>query len=141
MPRTLKEVRKLFGKQGFTSLRQSWQRQSENYHHRHVSWVHARINHRVNLKRTLQQQGRSGRILVWTQSVDCDMAQRTTQEIVPTYKSVMEMWLIVENFYSGLEGYGNIVFSEPSEGDVSFSQSRDLALEAFEDGHPHVVYR
>jgi hypothetical protein len=69
------------------------------------------------------------------------MAQRTTQRTIPTYKSVMEMWLVVENFYSGLEGYGNIVFSEPSEGDEDFSQSRDLALEAFEDGHPHVVYR
>jgi hypothetical protein len=51
------------------------------------------------------------------------------------------MWLVVENFYSGLEGYGNIVFSEPNEEDEDFSQSRDLALEAYEDGHPHVVYR
>jgi len=141
MSRTLKEVRKLFGTEGFTYLRRAWQRQSESFHYKHVSWVHARINHRVNLKRTLQQEGRSGRIRVWTQSVDCDMAQRTTQSTIPTYKSVMEMWLVVENFYSGLEGYGNIVFSEPNEEDEDFSQSRDLALEAYEDGHPHVVYR
>lgn len=138
MPRTLKEVRKFFGRQAFAALRRSWQRQSERSL-QSTSWVHERINDRVRLKHTLQQEGHSGQIVVWTQTVDCDHSQRTTRKTVPTYKSVVEMWMVVENFYSGIEGYGNIVFAEPNENE-DFSESRDLVLEAFEDGHPHVVY-
>lgn len=138
MPRTLKEVRKFFGRQAFAALRRSWQRESKRSL-QSTSWVHERINDRVRLKHTLQQEGHSGQIVVWTQTVDCDHSQRTTRKTVPTYKSVMEMWMVVENFFNGLEGYGNIVFAEPNENE-DFSESRDLALEAFEDGHAHVVH-
>jgi hypothetical protein len=44
----------------------------------------------------------------------------------------------IDSIYEGAEGPGSIWLSMPE--DKVAPEFRDLALEAFEDGHPHIVY-
>ncbi len=78
-----------------------------------------------------------GRISIWVDQMDCDCSRWTSDFEIPA------TWVHYEQFVNrlgeGAEGpiYGIQINSPLTTYEHS---SRDLALEAFENGHPHVVY-
>lgn len=94
----------------------------------------------VNYRAQLDAAWVDGKIGVITTSIDCDMTRGYYERVVSMPNCVAALKRLADNFYDGLEGPGSIYFVRPDQIDRSRSNTRDLALEAFEDGHPHVVY-
>lgn len=70
---------------------------------------------------------------------DCDMAQWDNNvTVLPANTLKVERW--IENLYEWADGPRWWRITTLSEAASLRASSRDLALEAFEDGHPHVVY-
>jgi hypothetical protein len=67
--------------------------------------------------------------------MDCDHAVSTSSRVIKAnyYSYIRYLDLI----YDGVEGPGTTWLDYP--GNIPERNSRDLALEAFEDGHPHTV--
>lgn len=71
--------------------------------------------------------------------MDCDCSKwDNAVSLVRATVKACDAW--VEAFYSGAEGPQWFCVERPSVAAELERSSRDLALEAFEDGHPHVVY-
>ena len=69
--------------------------------------------------------------------MDCDCSRWDDRvAILPAVPTVVSRW--VDRYHDGAEGPQWTRISRPSRAPKK-STSRDLALEAFEDGHPHVV--
>jgi len=80
-----------------------------------------------------------GRVGIAGAGMDCDCSKWSGPcGVVPaTYYAVDRA---LDRIYEGLDGPANFWLIPPDEAEEMPYQSRDLALEAFEDGHPHVVY-
>jgi hypothetical protein len=70
--------------------------------------------------------------------MDCDCVKysRTYHEKA---LSVMEYIKFKNDTYDWADGPVSVGYGKPSEHPIE-SHSRDLAMEAYENGHPHVVY-
>lgn len=80
-----------------------------------------------------------GEVAVVTAGMDCDCSCWSGRvSILPANVMFVERWL--NEFYDSAEGPQSHEIMRPSEARSIKSSSRDLALEAFEDGHAHVVY-
>lgn len=91
-------------------------------------------------RRQLDAAWRNGKIGVITSSIDCDCTRGYYERVVEMPNSVHALKRYADSFYDGLEGPGTMTFVPPQQIDSRRSHTRDLALEAFENGHPHVVY-
>ncbi len=69
-------------------------------------------------------------------SRDCDMCEGTTRRLVEAKVSAVER--AMDRDFEWAEGPVRHWIQRPS--DAFEAESRDRALEAFEDGHPHVIY-
>lgn len=79
-----------------------------------------------------------GRVAVVYWGMDCDCSRWDDRvRILPARLREVMRW--VDDYDRGAEGPQGWRLSRPSEAPTR-SRSRDLALEAFEDGHPHIVY-
>lgn len=100
--------------------------------------VHHKIQERVQLQRALDRATVNGQVTVVTKGMDCDCSAfhyRTTRN----RDILMAEFQGITRRYEDAEGPLQVWFEQP--GDYpDCHESRDLALEAFEDGHPHVVY-
>ena len=94
----------------------------------------------AGFRRQLDKAWVDGKIGVITTSIDCDCTRGYYERVETMPNCVAAIKRLADNFYEGLEGPGNMQFVRPDQIDRSRSNTRDLALEAFEDGHPHVVY-
>ena len=103
-----------------------------------VAEVHYTINRRAALKERLDKVSVGGKVALYISSMDCDCSrtQSARHMLVP---SLVEAWRILERIYEGAEGPTSAYFCEVADY-PEWVEHRDLALEAFEDGHPHVVY-
>lgn len=77
-----------------------------------------------------------GKVCVNERFMDCDCAVGTGWTVIPATWVHYER--CVNQIYENAEGPGSTWLSAP-ENKVE-PEFRDLALEAFENGHPHVVY-
>ncbi len=77
-----------------------------------------------------------GRVAINIDQMDCDCCRWTSSFVTPALPFAIERRL--NDIYSDAEGpiYG-LWFSAPE--DKAHYKSRDLAMEAFEDGHPHSI--
>ena len=75
-------------------------------------------------------------VAVWTWSRDCDMCEGTDRSLIPATSGALDEFL--DSLYANAEGPVSWSLHAPSE--HFQSTFRDRALEAFEDGHPHVIY-
>ena len=91
-------------------------------------------------RQTLDNAWDDGKIGVITTSIDCDCTRGYYERVVEMPNCVAAIKRHANDFYDNLEGPGSMRFVHWSSIDRSRSNTRDLALEAFEDGHPHVVY-
>lgn len=94
------------------------------------------IGNRAALVDACRDAQRDGKISLNVDQMDCDCSRWSSGRILPAIPRLVER--AVEEVYNDAEGpvYGLSI--DPPEEKVKYT-SRDLALEAFEDGHAHSV--
>ena len=98
------------------------------------------INYRAKLAArwdVVEEDGKLGQLI---EGMDCDSCQYRYEAVIDRPRSVVAWCREQEHHESYLDGPESTTFHRPSEMHPDDSWSRDRALEAFEDGHPHVVY-
>ena len=104
-----------------------------------IAAVHECINAKARVRAQLDQMGNPARVLIVADKMDCDCARYTT--IHETEAMVMRVARAMFDTYADAEGPVYACYLAPVEDrDEHRRPTRDLALEAFEDGHPHIVY-
>lgn len=91
---------------------------------------------RADLKERITRNMEDGAICVVTSGRDCDCAEFVWSSIVHN-PSVMKLWGEEQDAYYWADGPIGIGYCKPSERPGNYS--RDLAMEAYENGHPHYV--
>lgn len=77
-------------------------------------------------------------VAIVTSGMDCDCSAWSNRvTLVPAMPIYVARW--IEQFYADAEGPQSYQLMKPSKAAKLKEGHRDLALEAFEDGHPHSV--
>ena len=96
------------------------------------------LEQRANLKIGLENCTENNIVAIFEDGMDCDCVKYSR-----TYHkkalSVMEYIKFKNNTYAWADGPVSVGYGKPSKHPVE-SHSKDLAAEAYENGHPHVVY-
>lgn len=101
--------------------------------------LHDRVQQRVATNRQVTHLSENGYVAVVVGGLDCDMC--AYEGHVHTFPSqITEFWKCIDLLYYQAEGPIHWHVMRVSESVSVKSTLRDLALEAFENGHPHVVY-
>jgi hypothetical protein len=104
-----------------------------------LSELHESVQKRIALNRKISEFAEDGKICVVEGGMDCDCS--AYEGHVHTFSSnLTEFWEGIERMYYNAEGPIHWHIIRPSDADSVDRSSRDLALEAFENGHAHVVY-
>ncbi len=101
--------------------------------------IHQRLTKRWDLLERIEAFSHNGRVAVNTGGRDCDMcvSDGDIRVIDATYTAFKALYDALEDSAEGPFW----AYPIPWEEQANIRQtSRDLALEAFESGHPHVVY-
>lgn len=101
--------------------------------------VHDSINERAGYAHILRTCVEGGKLGVLRSGMDCDCSQYSSARIVDAPNGAIQFAQQEEAHHNSLDGPEFTEWRKPSQVEVGYT-SRDLALEAFEDGHPHVVY-
>lgn len=81
----------------------------------------------------------NGKINIVVDSTDCDMTHAVNLYDAPaTYESYIEFR---DRIYSDAEGPTSVYLIPPEDVEGFRPYQEDLALRAFEDGHPHIIYK
>jgi hypothetical protein len=94
---------------------------------------------RQRLLRDVVEFAEKGKVALVNSGMDCDCSrwENNVSLVKATVKDV-DQW--IDQFYANAEGPQSHYIQRPSVARMLTRSSRDLALEAFEDGHQHVVY-
>lgn len=103
------------------------------------SSLHYNINARGKLEKWLNEVTVNGKVVSRSKGMDCDCSAWDRATLTDRPQLFAEHRSI-ESAYEWADGPLSIWYERPSEGFENFNNSRDLALEAYEEGHPHVVY-
>ena len=98
----------------------------------------SRIGERARLAKAISAKQRDGFVGLSVWQMDCDCASWTSFEVLKANTMVVDHYL--DDLHANAEGRVSWHFVTPQEARDSVGEHRDHALEAFEDGHPHVVY-
>lgn len=101
--------------------------------------VQFNINERAKYSRIIKNKIVGGKVGLITSGMDCDCAAFEYASVVDA-TSIARIVARIHEAYDNAEGPLNFRFVTPNEAKQYQGYSRDLALEAFEEGHPHVVY-
>ena len=104
------------------------------------NYIAAQCDENAALRGQLDRFQAGGRVGVIISGMDCDCSMYHRESIRNAFSSVAEFRKWLDDEYEYAEGPHNVQLTHPDNIDKSRNASRDLALEAFEDGHPHVVY-
>ena len=93
---------------------------------------------RATILRQVVEYAENGKIAMVNSGMDCDCSrwENSVSVIRATVKSV-DKW--TDDFYGNAEGPQSCRLERPSVARKLQHSSRDLALEAFEDGHPYSI--
>jgi hypothetical protein len=82
----------------------------------------------------------NGQVAIMGRGMDCDGSAWDDRFycLLPAIPTLIQRWL--NEKYEQAEGPESYWLVKPSEVEDHEEQNRDLALEAFEDGHSHVLY-
>lgn len=97
------------------------------------------INERAALAQHIQKVMVDGKYGLVIDGMDCDCSRYHREHIHEWRGAVIEHRANLDE-YADAEGPHSLTYVRPDEINVHGNWSRDLALEAYEDGHPHVVY-
>jgi hypothetical protein len=92
------------------------------------------INAKYELAYHIEKYAVNGKIGIIWDCMDCDCAQWTVGQVVDA--TVMGLKHMIESAYDDAEGPISYYFCSPERAKKQKRTSRDLALEAFENGHP-----
>lgn len=94
---------------------------------------------RERLYQRIDSMTENGHVGLHIDAIDCDCAHYTRAWSIPmtSHRAVLRE---IERAYDDAEGMMTVSVVTPQFADTHEWTSRDLALEAFEEGHPHVVY-
>lgn len=98
------------------------------------------IEERAKWKAKLDAATENGKVGIVVSGMDCDCSKYYHEKIVAAPKSIVAWLKEYERHCDYLDGPETTYFVKPSQIRDGYSEHRDLALEAYEDGHPHVVY-
>ena len=93
-------------------------------------------DHRMSIQEAIRKYAVNGKISINISAMDCDCSKYTSGSIIDAVPLVA-VHARMNYEYDGAEGPMSVWIDTPAN-KVGYS-SRDLALEAFEDGHPHSV--
>ena len=102
--------------------------------------LHGDINYRAELWDEITVPSVNGRVGVIVSGSDCDCVSYYRECVTNLPAGAFIHQKETEHHEAYLDGPESVRYVTPSVIDPSNNHSRDLALEAFEDGHPHVVY-
>lgn len=105
---------------------------------RELSYVHSSINHRSYLAAMIEKYAVNGEIGVFVDSTDCDWSR--SQIALVKKAKISELYKDEMVWYDDSEGPTSVSYDSPETAKRTTSVSCDLALEAFEEGHSHVIY-
>jgi hypothetical protein len=135
----MSKIRVLYNKPEFRRAMRAFIASNHNPANRH--WVSQRVDENANIRAHLDQLVPvEGKVGVIESGMDCDCSAYHREYLMPMFTSVAQYKRWAENEYAGAEGPHNMHLVNPDQIDRSRNGSRDLALEAFEGGHSHVVY-
>jgi hypothetical protein len=100
---------------------------------RDLTW----LEERADIARVIAKYEREGQVCLVESGMDCDCVSYCHSRNVSGL-TVMGFVKRRDDMYEWADGPCNLSICAPEDAPESFS--RDLALEAYEDGHPHVVY-
>jgi hypothetical protein len=102
--------------------------------------VHFAVTYRGNMKAMFDRKAENGKVGVIVSGRDCDCTSYHREYVMDVPASMVAFQREEDRHNDSLDGPESTYYVRPSEVDDGHNESRDLALEAFEDGHPHVVY-
>lgn len=107
--------------------------------YRECNWRTKAKMERLSWHKADKEFGEDGMVAVVWSGMDCDCVRYSGNAyIIPSdWRSIMDH---INSTYEWADGPCHYYFEKPSVAEQIHRQSRDLAMEAFEDGHPHVVY-
>jgi len=99
---------------------------------------HEATEQRRSFIASIEQFAEGGMVAIYSSGMDCDCSrwENRRERVVPA--NVRDVEAALDDIYSGAEGPMSLWLDRPSARPPE--SHRDLALEAFEDGHPHVVF-
>ena len=121
-----------------TQAREAWKtthrilRRTGHY----INDYHDELEHRVKIKALIDKYTEDGEICLVESGMDCDCVSYCHSSIRRGY-SVMQFILEQRHMYEWADGPCNLALCPPSERPDNYS--RDLAMEAYENGHPHYI--
>ena len=95
------------------------------------------LNERLSLSRRIAALSDNNLIGIAYSGMDCDCSSFSSATTVKANVMAVIKWS--NDFESGAEGPQSWWLITPEEADDTPYTSRDLALEAFENGHPHFI--
>lgn len=105
-------------------------------------WSDERRDHlaeRAALKAHIEACTEDGKIAINRSGMDCDCSQYASTRHIPAPLSVFAFVVEEDKHCESLDGPESMWIGKPSEYPARYA-SVDRALEAYEDGHPSVVY-
>lgn len=93
----------------------------------------------AELRATLNKYVVDGKLGVVRSGMDCDCTQYHHEQVVDAPATVAAFKRWVDQHNESLDGPETMYFRRPQDVEPQY-RSRDLALMAYEDGHPHVVH-
>jgi hypothetical protein len=105
----------------------------------HKHWIHRVINEKAKARAILDNNVEDGKIAVYRSGRDCDGVEYDKAYITDAPTGVVEFIRSEEEHYQWLDGPERTHFGKPSKCEP-FSEMCDLVMEAYENGHPHVIY-
>jgi hypothetical protein len=94
------------------------------------------LTQRADLARTIRDNIVANQIAVVQSGMDCDSVQYCWSSIVDN-PTVMKLWSDAASTYEWADGPCHIGYCRPDERPDNYQ--RDLAMEAYENGHPHFI--
>lgn len=98
-----------------------------------------RLAQRARLKAHIEACTEQGKIAIVRSGMDCDCTSYTHVNHVPTPLSVLAFERDEDEHQSWLDGPESMYIAKPSD-EPEYHNTIDLALEAYEDGHPSTIY-
>lgn len=99
-----------------------------------------RINEKAAWRAKIDAATENGKVGIVVAGMDCDCSKYYHEKVVVAPVSIVRWLRDYDAHCEWLDGPENMYFVKPSQIRDGYSEHRDLALEAYEDGHPHVVY-